>query len=478
MRVLFVATEVAPWVKVGGLGDVVGSLPSALRSEGVDARVCVPAHAGILRVAPNPRRVASYAIGHANGPVHATVWETELEGVPAYLIAGPPIPEEGVVYTGRMDEEGERFVFFSLAALELCRHLEWVPDVLHCHDWHSAVVPHALAQQRTGDAALEPIASLLSVHNLPYSGQGADAALRAYGIAGTDDPRVSYGHRTIPLVLGLASADALSTVSEGYAREILGPEHGCGFEHLLRERRADLTGIRNGLDVVSWDPMGDAALAAPYGPDAMDGRARCRAALHAELALPDDDAPLVAVVSRLVAQKGLDLIAPALRQLRELPWKAVVLGTGDPWIERALETLAAEMPDRVRVKIGFDETLARRIYAGADCVAMPSRYEPCGMTQLIAMRYGCVPVARETGGLADTVADVDLSDDATGVLFADATPSSLAFALRRAFSVSRTPRWAGLIDHGMRTDWSWQASARVYVRLYERLARSRARKKA
>ena len=478
MRVLFVASEVAPWAKVGGLGDVVGSLPRVLRGEGVDARVCVPAHAGLLRKAPSPRRVTSFAIGHGAGPLHATIWESELDGVPAYLIAGPPIPDEGVVYTGRMDEEGERFVFFSLAALELCRRLEWRPDVLHCHDWHTAVAPHVLARRRPGDPDLAPIASLLSVHNLPYSGQGADAALHAYGIGGTEDPRVAYGHRFIPLVLGLAAADGLSTVSEGYAREMLTAEHGCGFEHLLRERRADLTGIRNGLDVERWDPSHDAAIAAPYSAGDPSGRATCRAALHAELGLPDDEAPLLAVVSRLVAQKGVDLVIEALRQLSALPWKAVILGTGDPGIERDCQALAAELPGKVRVRIGFDEALARRIYAGADCLAIPSRYEPCGMTQMIAMRYGCVPVARETGGLADTVKDADLSEDATGILFPVATPASQAFALRRAFALFGRPRWRALVEQGMRADWSWKASACDYVRLYERLAAGRARKKA
>ena len=472
MKVLFAATEVAPWVKVGGLGDVVGSLPPVLRSLGVDARIVVPAHGGVLERAPSPKAVATFSIGHRNGPMRAEVFQTELDGVPVYLVTGPPIEADSIVYTGRMDEEGKRFTFFSLACVELCKRLSgFTPDVLHLHDWHTAVAAHVLAERRRTDPTLANVASLLTIHNLPYSGHGAQPQLHAFGVTGAGDPRVSHEQREVPLVLGLIAADHLSTVSPTYAREMLGSEHGCGFDHLLRSRRADLTGILNGLDVSRWDPTTDDAIAEPFGPDDPRGRDACREALLEELELSTDtEAPLIGVVSRLVGQKGVDLAIDALRRLAHRPWNAVFLGTGEPALERAVIELAAVMPERVRTYVTFDEALSRRIYAGADIVLVPSRYEPCGMTQMLAMRYGAVPVARETGGLADTVRDYDLSNRPTGVLFPDATAASLDFALRRAFAVhSRRDEWSALGDRGMREDFSWTRSARDYVGLYDRL---------
>ena len=476
MRVLFAATEAAPWVKVGGLGDFVGALPRVLRALGVDARIVLPAHAGVLELARPLAPVARFSIGHTGGPMRAEVVRSELDGVPIYLVSGPPIVADGVVYTGRMEEEGRRFTFFALACVELCRRLDdFCPDVLHLHDWHTAVAAHALAERRFTDPALAPIASLLTIHNLPYSGNGAQAELHAFGIRGGGDPRVPHEQREVPLVLGLLAADHLSTVSPTYAAEMLEPEHGCGLEGLLRSRRAELTGIHNGLDIERWDPTADPSIAAPFGPDDLDGRAECRAALLDELALsPASEAPIVGLVSRLVGQKGVDLAIDALRRLADRPFHAVLLGTGDPALERAALGLAASMPDRVRAHVAFDEGLSRRIVAGADVVLVPSRYEPCGTTQMIAMRYGAIPVARETGGLADTVRDLDLSDRPTGVLFPDATASSLAFALRRAFAArQRRASWDALARAGMREDFSWNRAARDYVALYDRLRAER-----
>ncbi len=471
MRVLFIATELGPWVKVGGLGDFVGSLPKALRARGVDARVVIPAHAGVLRRAPSPTTIASFPIEHASGSMRAEILQSELEGVPVYLVSGPPIAPESIVYTGRMDEEGRRFTFFSIAALELCRHLAPKPDIVHCHDWHTAVVPWMLRARRT-DADFASIASLLTVHNLPYTGLGAEAELRGFGIAGASDDRVPEELRGAPMALGLVAADRISTVSVGYAREILTPELGAGFDALLRARRAELHGIPNGLDLASWNPATDPALDAPGDPS---NRAINRAVLRQELGLPSDaDAPIVAFVGRMVSQKGVDLVLGALRILREERWQAVFLGTGEPWLESAVLSLAAEESGRVRARIGFDERLARRIYAGADLLLVPSRYEPCGMTQLIAMRYGAIPVARETGGLADTVRDLDLADAPTGVLFPEASAPSLAFAIRRALAGRRRPaKWAALIATAMAEDSSWERSAAAYAELYEAMVEER-----
>ena len=472
MHVLLVAAELAPWIKVGGLADVVGSLPKALRAQEVDARVCVPAFASVLERAPDPRSIARFDVPHHGGPIPAEVFESVLDGVPVYLIAGGPIPPDSIAYTGRPDEDGRRFAFFSLAALELARRLR--PDVLHAHDWHAAVATYELARRRPDDPALSGISSVLTIHNLPYAGGGTERELAAFGVPPSDDPRLPAYHRLLPLALGLSSADRLTTVSAGYRDEILGPEHGSGFDRLLRSRADDLSGILNGLDEARWDPSTDRELAACFDASDRTGRAGCRAALHEELGFEDDGAPLVGLVSRLAPQKGVDVALDALRRL-EQPFRAVLLGSGDPHLEHALRVFAAERPTTVLSYVGFDDGLARRIYAGADMMMVPSRYEPCGMTQLIAMRYGCVPVACETGGLADTVRDLDLSDVPTGVLFPDASPSAAVFALRRAFATfSRKEEWARLVRNGMATDFTWARSARAYMDIYEELARARA----
>lgn len=471
MHVLFVAAELAPWIKVGGLGDVIGSLPAALRSLGIDARVCVPAHAGALAAAPDPRSMARFEIGHHGGSLGAEIFETALDGVPVYLVSGPPIPKDAVVYSGRIDEEGHRFTFFSLAALELARRLE--PDVLHAHDWHTAVAISELARRRSEERALAGVSSLLTIHNLPYTGEGAHNALASFGVPPSDDGRLAPHQRLIPLALGLVAADGLSVVSAGYGREILGSYHGHGYDALLRTRQGDLTGILNGIDVSSWDPASDRELAAPYDAQDRGGRAACRAALHEELEFVDDGAPLVGIVSRLVPQKGIDVALGALRRV-EAPFRVVILGSGDPHLEYEIRVLAAQRPGHVRARLGFDGALARRVYAGADMMMIPSRYEPCGMTQLIAMRYGCVPVACETGGLADTVRDLDLSDEPTGFLFPEANVACAAFALRRAFATfSRPEAWGAMVRNGMAADFSWTRSARAYQDIYEGLLERR-----
>lgn len=469
MRVLFAATEISPFVKVGGLGDFAGSLPKALRSIGVDARIAIPGHAGVLARVPSPSRVARFAIPHRDGPMTAEVFATELAGVPAYVITGPPIVPEGIVYTGRMDEEGRRFAFFSLAVVELARRLEWQPDVVHANDWHTALVPWVLRDRRVADARLAPIATMLTIHNLPYAGHGAEGELQAFGVVGSDDGRVPWDLRRAPLTLGLLAADHLTAVSEGYAREICTAEHGAGLDELLRARASALTGILNGLDVDAWDPASDTALETRFDRESASRRIENRAALARELEL-EGDGPVLAFVGRMVAQKGVDLVIAALRRLVASRWRAVILGTGDPTLERAVVELESELPGRVAAWVAFDERMARRIYAGADALLVPSRYEPCGMAQMIAMRYGCAPVAHETGGLADTVRDVDLSEHPTGLLFPDPTPSSLAFAIRRALALRADgERWSALVRQAMSEDFSWRRSADAYARLYTQI---------
>ncbi|MDQ3034115.1 MAG: glycogen synthase [Myxococcota bacterium] len=476
MKVLFLTAEAAPFTKVGGLGDVAGSLPRALRAlpSAPDVRVVTPLHGGARARIPTPlERVATVSVPHPAGTITGEVLATTQHGVPFYFVESPALFEDDVdVYHLDTGWDGHRYAFFSLAALALARAIDFVPDVVHANDWHTSAAIPAIHRARFSDPALGRTKTVLTVHNLPYVGFAAGPAMRAFGLVPGELPLVPPGAREMPLPIGLALADRITTVSPGYAREILEPEFGAGLDALLRARRSVLSGILNGLDVELWDPATDAALASPFDVERPEGRAADKAALERALAFPEQpDLPVLGVVSRLTQQKGIDLVPDALRMLaREHAFRCVLLGTGDTELEESLLRLAGELGDRVRVRVGFDDALSRRIYAGADLLLLPSRYEPCGLAQMIAMRYGCIPVARDTGGLSDTVRDLDLHDEPTGFLFPVASSRSLAFGLRRALATHRQPyRFRMLQKNGMRQDFTWARAASEYARLYSEL---------
>jgi starch synthase len=475
MKVLFLTAEAAPFTKVGGLGDVAGALPKALRAlpSRPDVRVVTPIHGGArARITTPLEHVAAISIPHPAGVLHADVLGTTHEGVPFYFVESPGLFEDDVaVYHLDTGWDGHRYAFFSLVALELARTIGFAPDVVHAHDWHTSAAIPAIHRARFAEPALGRAKTVLTIHNLPYVGFAAGPAMRAFGLVPGELPLVPHAAREMPLPIGLALADRITAVSPGYAREILEPEHGAGLDGLLRARRDVLTGILNGLDVELWDPATDPALATRFDAQGVEARTADKTALQRELAFPERDVPLLAVVSRLTEQKGIDLVPEALRLVaREHDFQCVLLGTGDRALEERLLRLGGELGDRLRVRIAFDDALSRRIYAGADALMLPSRYEPCGLSQMIAMRYGCVPVARDTGGLSDTVRDLDLHDDPTGVLFPVASARSLAFGLRRALATHRQPyRFRMLQKNGMREDFSWTRAATEYARTYEAL---------
>lgn len=478
LNVLFLSAEADPFVKVGGLGDVAGSLPAALRDleaeVEVDVRVVLPLHGGVDRDSLGLKPVAALTIYHANGMLIAEALRTEHEGVPIYFISGPLIPQEGPVYSSDAQADGRKYAFFSLAALELARVLEWQPDVLHANDWHTALAVYWVALNRDDDY-FQDTATLLEVHNLPYLGAGAELALKGFGLPPAEETDLPPWARGLPLPLGLMSADHIVTVSPGYAREILTPEFGSGLEAFLASRADSVSGILNGIDLARWDPATDPHLEANYTRASLPMRAQNKEALQAEFGLEASaETPLLGMVTRMDHQKGVDLALEALRRVGDLEWQAVILGTGDPDLEAAARQLEADLPDRVRAVIGFDPRLARRIYAGADAVLIPSRYEPCGLAQMIAMRYGSVPIGRATGGLRDTIQDYHESDGGTGFLFSEAEAGALENALRRAVEVYHDKRrWPWLQRRGMQQDFSWERSARKYLDLYRSLVRSR-----
>ena len=484
LKVLFLAAEAEPLIKIGGLGDVAGSLPLALRNltnhmgvrsgVEVDVRLVIPFHGAIQRHAYPIHRVARFEIPYKDGDVSAEALRMDLDGMPLYLIGGRMIPADAPVYSGDNYIDGLKFTFFSLAALELVRHLDWIPDVIHANDWHTALAIYALNRMKAMDPFFKDTVTVMGVHNLPYLGVGAGKSLDAYGLQPASDPDLPKWARDVPLALGLLSADHIVAVSPTYAKEILTPQFGAGLDGFLRRRGERISGILNGLDVKRWNPADDEFLVTCFGEDNLQARLENKIALQAEFGLEQGtELPLLALISRLDYQKGVDLLPQALRLLsesftfRDIPWQAIILGTGDPGLEADIIRLEEDFPNRVRAAVRFDAALSRRIYAGADMLLIPSRYEPCGMTQMIAMRYGCVPVGRATGGLRDTIQDHGLSPRSTGFLFVDATPEALALTLGRALRVyADEVEWRGIQKRGMEMDFSWRRSACQYLELY------------
>lgn len=475
MKVLFLSAEAAPFVKAGGLGDVAGSLPRALATLGHDVRVAIPGYGAIDWARFRPEKRGQFAVPKVVGAERAEVWETSHGGVPVYLLTGPPIPRDSRIYGGSIEEDGPKFLFFSVAALEACRELSWRPDVVHANDWHTGPAVYRLATQGPADPFFRGTATLYSIHNLPYTGRGAARFLGEWGFGPSEALQLlPEWARDSLLGLGLATADVLTTVSPTYAREIRTPEGGHGLDGTLRARSDRLYGVLNGIDTEAWNPATDPALPARFDAGTLDDRRANTAALRADAGLePDERALLLGMVSRLDWQKGFDIALPALRRWLDSGGQLVALGTGDGGIERELATLELGWPGRASVRLRFDPPCARRIYGGADALLVPSRYEPCGLTQMIAMRYGAVPVARRTGGLADTITDVG-DPGGTGILFDGYDPPSVTHALDRALRVyAHRDQWMELQRRGMATDFSWNRSAVEYEALYREALRHR-----
>jgi starch synthase len=470
IKVLYLAAEAEPFVKIGGLGDVAGSLPPALNAlEGVDIRMAIPYYGVVRKRSFSAQKIAAYSVPHTQGPIQTDVYESDLAGVAVYLVSGTPIPDDEPVYSADAAMDGYKFTFFSLAALELTRHIGWQPDLIHANDWHTAPAIYAL--NRYDEGRLAEVRSVLGVHNLPYLGVGASPGLAGFGLPPAEGSPLPAWAQHLPLPLGLLSADHIVAVSPTYAREILTPEFGSGLEGFLKTRAESISGILNGIDTQMWNPATDPALVMNYSHKTLASRGENKQALQREFGLePDTRIPLIAMVTRLDPQKGVDLVPDALRMVDKLPWQAIILGTGVSALEEAAIEMERNYPGRVKASIRFDVSLSRRIYAGADALLIPSRYEPCGLTQMIAMRYGCVPIARATGGLQDTIADHGRKPKSTGFLFHKPTPRALSMAIRRALQVFKEPpAWQELQRNGMAKDFSWNRSAKQYLDLYRSL---------
>ncbi len=474
-----VTAEYAPLAKTGGLADAVAGLAAALHARGHDVRVLLPKYPGLPPAGFTPVRAgrgaahAGSAAASAPGTAAPFVEVAgDRPGPRVYLLEAPEFEASAGLYAGD-DRDAASFARLSRAALELPDALGWRPEILHCHDWHAALVP-ALASGAAG----RDRACVLTLHNVGYQGVFGERILADNGLgelAELRDERERAEHSVNFLKLGIRCADSITTVSPTYAREIQTPEYGMGLEAALRARGDAVTGILNGVDYSTWSPDSDAFLEAHYSRAEPAGKRRVKTALCAELGLPADARPLVGAVTRLVWQKGIDLLAAALPDLLERSnARFALLGSGEAGLEQALRDLAARHPERIAFRRGYDEALAHRILAGGDFVLVPSRYEPCGLTQLYALRYGTIPIVRATGGLADTVKHFDpAAGTGNGSVFEDADLGGILWGVSTALAWYGEPgAWARLMDNAMAADFSWAHQAPEYEALYARLARS------
>jgi starch synthase len=485
MRVLHVTAELYPWVKSGGLGDVAAALPPALMSLDIDVRLLLPGFSGFLDAFDEITDVARLPTPFAGERVRVVRAKVPGSGLQAYLIDHPPFYDRpGNPYTAPdgsdWPDNHRRFGLYSWIAAALARGADrdWRPQLLHCHDWHGALAPAYLALSPPAEPRPQTI---LTIHNLAYRGIFPGAIFPELGLPPeffSVDGIEFYGQASF-LKAGLYFADHLTTVSPTYAREIQTPEFGWGLDGLLRTRAADLTGILNGVDPRIWDPRHDADLPQSYGvDDAPAGKRAAKAALCRRLGLAaSDEAPLYGVVSRLTPQKGLDLLLAGLPGLVTGGGRLALLGSGDSDLEQGFSAASRTHSGRVATEFGYDEALAHLIVGGADVIIMPSRFEPCGLTQLYGLRYGALPLVRRVGGLADTVVDataLTLSDgSATGFMFDGLSPAALVEAADRAVDLMRQPPiWRRMITRAMTRDFSWKVAAQRYLRLYRAMEAS------
>jgi starch synthase len=476
MRILLAAAEMAPLAKVGGLADVMGALPKALRKRGHDARLILPAYPMILN---DPRWQIEPLLElpvpiHAGWQEHARFYQLQLpSSLIVYLVGGAwfdPATESSRLYS----VDPRAYIFFCRAVAAFIAHYrEWQPQIVHCNDWHTGLLPVYL--RVLSHPAFETIATVFTIHNLAYQGVFDAEFFGQTGLPGhlfSPDGLEFYGKLNF-MKGGLFVSDQVNTVSPTYAHEIQTPEYGERLEGLLRTlaEQGKLSGILNGIDEEEWNPESDPYIPAHYSAEDLSGKQQCKRALQEACGWQHDPTrALVGLVSRLTDQKGLDLIKAISGKILQLPIQLVLLGTGDPAYERHFRLLHKRHRAKVHATIGFDNAWAHQIYAGADMFLMPSRFEPCGLGQLISLRYGTIPIVRHTGGLADTITDYDpLRDEGNGFAFRDYKPAALYEAMERAVRLfaDRT-RWQALVQRAMRQDWSWSRSAQAYEALYAR----------
>ena len=476
MRVVFVAPEGVPFSKTGGLADVVGALPKALAKLGHKLEVVLPRYR-MTKPGKPESRMQSLTLPLSAGFKFASVQNAGIAGkVQTFLVECPSIFDRAGMYQERGEDYPDnamRFAAFSLAALELMKRSATPPDIIHCHDWQTALVPIYLRNLYQDDDFFRNTSVVFTIHNVGYQGLFPPHILPQISLhAGlfTLDFLEYYGKVNLQKG-GIVFSDFITTVSQKYAEEIQTPEFGLGLEGVFRSRKECLRGILNGVDYDVWNPATDKLIPARYSPENMSGKAVCKKALLERMGVkqPVVERPILGIVSRFAPQKGFDLIAEIAEQLAAMDLYVVALGTGDPVYENLFQHMAATYPDKFLVEIGFDNALAHQIEAGSDMFLMPSRYEPGGLNQLYSLKYGTVPVVRATGGLDDTIVTFD-GLSGTGFKFSEYKSSALLLVIEQAIAAYRQPEaWRQLVQNGMRQDFSWGRSAEKYLEIYQTL---------
>ena len=476
MKILIASSEAVPYVKTGGLADVAGGLCKEYRKIKQDARIILPLYKRI--------KESRSSLNYTGIALKVPVGHREKEGrvftdqYSNYFIECDEFYDRQELYgtpNGDYADNASRFIFFARSIIEACKALDFRPDIIHCNDWQTGLVPLYLKTLYINDTFFKRTATVLTIHNIGYQGLFPASEMPLTNLGWdlfTPDGIEFYGKVNF-LKAGIMSADILNSVSVEYSKEILSKEFSFGLEGVLKAREDDLYGVINGIDYDEWDPSKDENLPARYSHNDISGKMICKRELLQKLFNPSDmlkaeRMPLIGIVGRLSAQKGLDIIIESVPDILSSGAKIAILGKGDDMFHRIFKEYSKKFKGMISVTIGFDDPLAHRIYAGSDFFLMPSRYEPCGLGQLIALRYGCIPVARRTGGLIDTIEDFEpLRLKGTGFLFSDYTPSALKDALKRAFCVyTDNDKKNKMIIAGMKSDFSWRSSARRYIELY------------
>ncbi len=476
LKILYLSVEVVPFAKTGGLADVAGALPKAIKALGHDIRVIMPLYGFMNRTALDLKPVVealSVPIGERSEL--CAIWEGRMgDSVPIYFVDNPRLFDRDGIYM--YPDDDERFIFYSRAAVETAKALNWQPDIFHCNDWHTGMVPNWMQTIYRDDPFFSQTRTVFTIHNLAYQGIFGHRVLEIAGVARYGflaHPELSNLNNVVDLMgRALIFAHVVNTVSERYAQEIMTPAFGEGLDPILRDRAETVFGVLNGIDTELWDPASDQDIATNYDVGHLERRTDNKIALQSAAHLPAKrDHPLLGLISRLVEQKGAELLPPVIEwSVRYMGTQWVILGTGDTHYQDALQELVNRFPRNVSVNLTFSDALAHRIYAGSDIFLMPSRFEPCGLSQMLAMHYGAVPVVHETGGLADTVHDFDPTAGAgNGFTFHDYTPAAFYTALVRSVEIFHLPQiWHTLQRKGMKSDFSWHRSALKYVDLYRK----------
>ncbi len=476
LRVMMISPEAVPFAKTGGLADVAGALPIALKKLGLEVCLLLPLYGMVRQSGVELSKVAAdLLVSFASQPLTFDLYRAEVEGLPCYFVERDEFYDRRQLYgtpKGDYFDNLERYVFLAKTVLPVCQELGLAPEVLHCHDWQSALIPVYLRETWQDEEVFAKTVSIFTIHNLAYQGLfrkekfpllDLDASLFSInGLEFYDQINFMKG--------GILWADAVNTVSRQYSQEIQTEQFGCGLDGVLRTRADVLTGIVNGVDYAIWDPSTDPLIAAKYSPNDLKGKAKNKRALMEEYGLDPalKEAPLLGMVSRLADQKGFDLLAAILPELMAENLTLVILGTGDKKYHDLLSAAARQYPGRLGVKIAFDNRIAHLIEAGADMFLMPSAYEPCGLNQIYSLKYGTIPVGRATGGLVDTIEPVDAKQKTgTGFIFVEYTPEAFLACIREACQAfQKKTLWRQIMKNAMAQDFSWEASAKAYETLY------------